>query len=532
MFEASRFKISFESEEILRDFVIEYDLLTWETKSLDPQVKYLLGPQVSCPIYLCSLLMGGEQPSRVEKIATGPHQVQYLSPLDHHHITTSDMALPPNSPFRGVAAAIPQPAPEEDIDELKEYITGLTLYNSQGPSILYRDPNNDQDIVEAVFEDYYNLERHVNGGGAPADTSPADGSVFVSTTRSASWRPRVTTDTILYRYEIFAPGGIDTVLTLREHNDYPNQQEIAFVGGISPQYIRTARPYAVVVSPESQFPIYVPYDDRIYRNGRFNPNPTSSNEGQTTQEFMNRLRNVRCGENMINLVFTRQQHRIEKRETEKDTTTPLVEEKYVDPICGVGHYIECAFNFSNSEEAYLFIADQCLQINYAPGTTNDKIIKGPMSIGDGLPYLKDTIFVMGLMLHLPLLEKMRRTIFEHGIDAAFASSKENEAYIFKGDQYALINFAPGTTEDSIIQGPKRITLSFPSLKETIFQDGFDAAFSSSEKNEAYIFKGNTYALINYAPGTTGDYIINGPITPISDGFRSLKDILPMYPCRC
>ncbi|RWR84636.1 albumin-2 protein [Cinnamomum micranthum f. kanehirae] len=370
------------------------------------------------------------------------------------------MALPPNSPFRGVAAAIPQPAPEEDIDELKEYITGLTLYNSQGPSILYRDPNNDQDIVEAVyrwderpyqeifrtgfrprdrnstsFEDYYNLEWHVNGGGAPADTSPADGSVFVSTTRSASWRPRVTTDTILYRYEIFALGGIDTVLTLREHNDYPNQQEIAFVGGISPQYIRTARPYAVVVSPESQFPIYVPYDDRIYRNGRFNPNPTSSNEGQTTQEFMNRLRNVRCGENMINLVFTRQQHRIEKRETEKDTTTPLVEEKYVEPICGVGHYIECAFNFSNSEEAYLFIADQCLQINYAPGTTNDKIIKGPMSIGDGLPYLKDTIFA-------------------NGIDAAFTSSRENEAYLFRNNIYALINFV----EDGgrIIQGPKRI----------------------------------------------------------------------------
>eukprot|EP00268_Persea_americana_P024246 TRINITY_DN2369_c0_g1_i1.p1 TRINITY_DN2369_c0_g1~~TRINITY_DN2369_c0_g1_i1.p1 ORF type:complete len:503 (+),score=48.64 TRINITY_DN2369_c0_g1_i1:532-2040(+) len=502
------------------------------------------------------------------------------------------MALPPDSPFHGVAAAIPQPAPEEDIDELMEYITGLTLYNSQGPSILYRDPNNDQDIVEAVyrwderpyreifrtgfrprdqhstsFEDYYNLERHVNGGGAPADTSPADGSVFVSTTRSTSWRPRLTTDTILYRYEIFAPGGIDTVLTLREHNDYPNQQEITFVGGISPQYIRTARPYAVVVSPESQFPNYVPCDDRIYRNGRFNPNPTS-NEGQTTHEFLNCLRNVRCGKYMINLVFSRQQHRIEKRDTENDTTTPFVEEKYVDPICSVGHYIECAFNFSNSEEAYLFIADQCLQINYAPGTTNDKIIKGPMSIGDGLPYLRDTIFasgidaaftsskeneayifrnniyvlinfvkdggriIQGLKMITDSFYSLKGTIFEHGLDAAFASSKKNEAYIFKGNQYALINFAPGTTEDTIIQGPKRITLGFPSLKETIFQEGFDAAFSSSRKHEAYIFKGNTYALINYAPGNTDDYIINGPITPISDGFHSLKNILPMYPCRC
>ena len=353
------------------------------------------------------------------------------------------------------------------------------------------------------------------------------------------------------------------MLTLCEHNDYPNQQEIAFVGGISPQYIRTARPYTVV-SPESQLPIYAPYGDRIYRNGRFNPNPTSSNEGHTTQEFTNRLRNVRCGRKMINLVFTRQQHRTEKRETEKDT---LVEEKYVDPICSVGRYIECAFNFSNSEEAYLFIADQCLQVNYAPGTTNDEIIKGPTSIGDLLPYLKDTIFASGIdaaftssleneayifrnniyalinfvkdggrIIHGPKkitdsFYYLKGTIFEHGIDAAFASSKENEAYIFKGDQCAVIKFAPGTTKNYRIT-PKRIAAYFPSLRGTIFQDGLDAAFSASATNEAYIFKGNTYALINYAPWTTDDYIINGPITPISDGFHSLKNILPMYPCYC
>ncbi|KAM7486053.1 hypothetical protein LguiA_002062 [Lonicera macranthoides] len=194
------------------------------------------------------------------------------------------MAIPPTSEYRGVAAAISQPASAEDIRTLQDHITALTLYNSQGPSIQYRDPTEDQDIVEAVYRwddrsyteifrtgfrprdrgsttlsDYYNLERHVNGGGAPGDTSPVDGSVFVSTTRLTNWRPSVTTDMILYRYEIFAPGGIDAVLTLREHNDYPNQQEIAFVGGIDRQYIRSARPYVVLApEPQSQFPTYTP----------------------------------------------------------------------------------------------------------------------------------------------------------------------------------------------------------------------------------------------------------------------------------
>ncbi|RWR86696.1 albumin-2 protein [Cinnamomum micranthum f. kanehirae] len=95
---------------------------------------------------------------------------------------------------------------------------------------------------------------------------------------------------------------------------------------------------------------------------------------------------------MINIVF---RPRIGKRDTEVDTTTPLVveEEPYVDPICSVGHYIECAFNFSNCKEAYLFIADRCLHINYAP---NDKIINGPLSIGYGFPYLRDTIFASGI----------------------------------------------------------------------------------------------------------------------------------------
>ncbi|XP_057812748.2 uncharacterized protein LOC131026787 [Cryptomeria japonica] len=498
------------------------------------------------------------------------------------------MALPPDSVFRGVAAAIPQPASEEDdLNQLSPYIVGLTLYNDEGPGILYRNADNNQDIIEAVYrwddrppdivfqtgflprpdgstrvEDYYNLELFVNRGGSPADTSPVDTSVYVSTTRLRSWRPLVPASIVLYWYQIYAPGGIDAVLTLRERNGYPNQQEISFAGGIRPQYIRFASPYTVGVEPGHRFPFYNRMGHDVYINAGFNPNPTSN--GRTTPEFGRRLRNPTCPRGGLNLKRIDSTRHAAKRDVED----------YVDPVCSVGHYNESAFNFSDTEEAYLFIADQCLLINYAPGTTDDYIIKGPLSIGDAFTCLKDTIFASGIdaaftaslkneayifrsniYAHIrftrdggdiiwgPIritdgFHSLKNTVFENGIDVAFASLRENEAYIFKGDQYALIDFAPYTPNNKIIQGSKQITLSFPSLKGTIFQDGFDAAFSYnregwfSTKTEAYIFKGDTYALIHYAAGTTDDKIINGPITPISNGFPSLKDIIPMYPCDC
>lgn len=48
-----------------------------------------------------------------------------------------------------------------------------------------------------------------------------------------------------------------------------------------------------------------------------------------------------------------------------DNTILLIkEELYLDPAGrSMEHYIECAFNFSNSEEAYIFCVDQCLLIN-------------------------------------------------------------------------------------------------------------------------------------------------------------------------
>eukprot|EP00253_Pinus_taeda_P030046 PITA_30046 len=439
------------------------------------------------------------------------------------------MALPPDSPFRGVAVYRWDGRPPEEI-----FQTGFRP----------RPPNDPRDLTR-----YYNLECFVNSAGSPVDETPAETSVFVSTTRSGPWRPSVRASCILYRYEIFAPGGIDAVLTLRDRNHYPNQQEISFAGGIGPQYIRTAREYTVDVPPGSRYPGFGIADPNIYRNALFNPNPNRPTP---------RLRNPRCPKNgTVVIEYPARQ----KRSTEVISS--------VEDICKVGHYIECAFNFSDKEDAYLFIADRYLKIYYAPGTTNDKILGGPESIGNGFPYLKDTIFASGIDAAFTVSKKneayifrsniyahinfhegkimqgpklttdgfysLKNTIFAKGIDAAFTSSRENEAYLFRGNQYALINFK----KDYIIQGPKNITESFHSLKHTIFENGLDAAFSSSLKNEAYIFKsdeayifkGDTYALIDFAPGSTKDKIIQGP-KKITESFYSLKHILPMYPCSC
>ena len=164
------------------------------------------------------------------------------------------------------------------------------------------------------------------------------------------------------------------------------------------------------------------------------------------------------------------------------------------------HGIDCAFD-SDGDKAFIFSGNLCAFIDYAPGSANDKILSGPMTITAMFPFFKSTVF-------------------ENGIDAAFRSSRSQEAYLFKGDQYALINY-----DSKNLIAIRNITQGFYSLRGTIFASGFDAAFASHRKNEAYIFKGDQYALINFAPGTTDDYIIGG-VKPILPNWPSLRAILP------
>jgi hypothetical protein len=93
------------------------------------------------------------------------------------------------------------------------------------------------------------LNDHVHHGGAPLDSDRSITHAFVSTTLSRRWTPNPSRERLppggqveVYRYEIFAPGGIRVANSLDRY-EHVHQQEVAFVRGIAPQYIRSAQLY-------------------------------------------------------------------------------------------------------------------------------------------------------------------------------------------------------------------------------------------------------------------------------------------------
>jgi len=107
---------------------------------------------------------------------------------------------------------------------------------------------------------YYNLHAFVHRACAPIDI-PSTNHAFVSTSGNNGWEPWPSRAVLpsngqleLYRYEIFAPGGISVPLTLKnDARRYKSQKEICFVGGISPMYIRSCLIYTVTRKGNSRF---------------------------------------------------------------------------------------------------------------------------------------------------------------------------------------------------------------------------------------------------------------------------------------
>ncbi|CAK9147628.1 unnamed protein product [Ilex paraguariensis] len=186
-------------------------------------------------------------------------------------------------------------------------------------------------------------------------------------------------------------------------------------------------------------------------------------------------------------------------------------------------YINAAFRSSRINEVYLFVKNEYVLVNYAPGTKDDKVLFGPHLIGIGYPSLTGTTFDNHKTNdHHAMFPFFKGTVFENGVDTAFESTKNYEAYLFKDNQYAFINY----DYDSHLISIRLINRGFPSLKNTIFESGIDAGFSLHKTNEAYLFKGDYYARINFAPGTTDDYITGG-IKKILTYWPSLRSILPL-----
>ncbi|KAK7369468.1 hypothetical protein VNO80_11507 [Phaseolus coccineus] len=160
--------------------------------------------------------------------------------------------------------------------------------------------------------------------------------------------------------------------------------------------------------------------------------------------------------------------------------------------------IDCAFD-TEGNEAYIFYSEMCAYIDYA----NDKILSGLITIEEMFPVLKDTVF-------------------EDGIDSAFRSSRGKEVYLFERNKYCCMDY--GSKQ---LVGPIRnITDGFPVLKGTIFEDGIDASFASHKENQVYLFKGENYAVMNFIPGSTDDTLVDG-VKPIIDGWSCFKGILPL-----
>ncbi|PNX76319.1 albumin-2 [Trifolium pratense] len=220
--------------------------------------------------------------------------------------------------------------------------------------------------------------------------------------------------------------------------------------------------------------------------------------------------------------------------------------------------IDAAFRSSRCNEAYIFINDKYVLLDYAPGTSNDKIVYGPLLLRDGFKSLAHTVFgtygidcafdtdnneafifyenicarinyaphsdkdeiILGPKKVADMFPFFKGTVFENGIDAAYRSTRGKEVYLFKGDKYARIDY--GT--NSLIQNIKRIADGFPCFRGTIFENGIDAAFASHKTNEVYFFKGEYYARVSVTPGATNDKIMGG-VKRTFDYWPSLRGII-------
>ncbi|CAK8573330.1 unnamed protein product [Lathyrus sativus] len=223
-------------------------------------------------------------------------------------------------------------------------------------------------------------------------------------------------------------------------------------------------------------------------------------------------------------------------------------------------YINAAIRSSNTNEAYFFINDKYILLDYAPGTSNDKLLYGPIPLRDGFKSLNHTIFgsygidcsfdtdnnqafifyenFCALIDYAPHSDKdkiisgpkriadtfpfFKGTVFEKGVDAAYRSSKGKEVYLFKGNQYARIDYG----SNKLVQNIKNITGGFTCFRGTIFENGMDAAFASHKTNEVYFFKDDYYARVAVTPGASNDVIMDG-VRKTLDYWSSLRGIIPL-----
>jgi hypothetical protein len=158
--------------------------------------------------------------------------------------------------------------------------------------------------------------------------------------------------------------------------------------------------------------------------------------------------------------------------------------------------IDCAFN-GKQNQVFIFSGNKCAIIQYVPGSdhsTKGDVIKGPFPINQKFTQLQGTRF-------------------EYDIDAAIRYT-EKYVYLFKKEKCIQLNYLTGEH-----YGERRIHECFPFLVGTVFETGIDAAFASNDTGNAYIFKGKHYVRINVAERdgkAMGNFIVSSRIRFIGD----------------
>ncbi|GLT35339.1 hypothetical protein SLA2020_098030 [Shorea laevis] len=502
------------------------------------------------------------------------------------------MSVPPDSRYRGAAALYAQPLNASEFSGVENLVAQVYYINCRVvdpplPGIIYRSGEEDQDVRRNVYrwdltpyqevftngfqarrenntpsDIYFNLNHYVHNAGRPLDSTRPATHAFVSTTLNSSWRPRPALQEgqpmRAYRYEINAPGGIWVSQTLGDLYRYPRQDEVCFIGGIARQYIRSAQLFQGTREFGSRFPTWRRADDTLILNAYFNPQSHPSRELRLRLPVVDYTDQNAERKRLKKLKIYPAESKDDAHARVKREDSDTIYDWYANRVEDLQSYINAAFRARSTNEAYLFMKNEYVLVNYAPGSTNDKIVNGPLLICDGYPSLIGTAFgedgidcafdtdgteafifsgelcayidyapgstkdkiLQGPMTITAMFPFFKDTVFENGIDAAFRATARNEAYLFKGNQYALINY---NSKSQI--AIRAINQGFYSLRGTIFESGIEAAFASHRTNEAYIFKGDQYALINFAPGSTNDHIIGG-VKKIREHWTSLRAILP------
>ncbi|KAK7355039.1 hypothetical protein VNO80_14284 [Phaseolus coccineus] len=190
---------------------------------------------------------------------------------------------------------------------------------------------------------------------------------------------------------------------------------------------------------------------------------------------------------------------------------------YFRGVIEIPSYIDSAFLSSRTNEVYFFLQDKYMRLDYTLGQhtqRDDKILTDLDWICYDFPSLEYTSFgAYGIECSFDT-EGNKAYIFCH--------PEEKKAYLFKGNKYGCIDY----DSKQLIGLIRNITDGFPVLKDTVFEDGIDACFASHKENQTYLFKGENYVMINFTPSNTDDTLVDG-VKLIVDGWSFFKNILPL-----